>query len=246
MELLKRISYNEKNSLQAGIATMVVACLIIVYAFGMSILGYLDAKDEIKRLEREVVTMSYEVERLQAVDAQNKVLREQLDISIDALEESLATSNGLADDLSYYMQLAADENLENIVLKEYYLRTTGHEIGEIKPVKIEATKYTNAEGWWDRGDPNYGMTASGTFTSYGTVAAPKSVPFGTTVLLSKADNPEDYKRVYTVEDRGSAIIEDEDGEICIDIWTEESKLKEALAFGRQYLEGYLIIPKEES
>lgn len=242
----------KEDILMSVIFTMVVACAIFGLAFVMIFRLYSDTKSETFALSNQLALANSEIERISNLEETNSKLQTDLiamkasnESTIEEFSDVAAKTTQLSDDLIKYMDLAAESSLENEVLREYYFRTTGMEVDEIRFVNIEATKYTNAEGWFERGDEHYGMTASGTYTAQGTVAAPKSIPFGTKVLLAKAPDAEDQDRVFTVQDRGSAIIEDSDGEICIDIWIEEENINEAYEFGRQHVEGFLIIPKKE-
>ena len=196
---------------------------------------------KISQQRDQLIDTGLKMEEANSLAAENSALLKQ---AIDMAEEYLVR----IDELTRQLEISKEDNatalFENKVLKEYYFRQTGKEIDEIKQVDIEATKYTNAEGWFEKGDPNYGMTASGYFTRDGVVAAPDSVPFGSTVLLAKVDSPQDQSKIFTVLDRGSAIVEDETGEICIDIWTPEENIAEAYAFGRQHIEGFIILPKK--
>lgn len=108
----------------------------------------------------------------------------------------------------------------------------------MKKVTFEVTMYTNAGG----APPYKGLMANGKYTKEGVVAAPKSIPFGTEVMLDRVpDEWGSLKRIYEVSDRGGAIIEKSvNGEkvICIDIWTDNKE--EAKRWGRRKIEGWLI------
>ena len=201
-----------------GIVIVLLAMIIIILAFAnWRMADRLDYQaDKIERLQTEIDGLHKERDTLTLENIRLK--------DADAITQNQLTE------------------LEG--LREFYVRTTGHRVAEVKEVVFEATRYTNAEGWWPKGSPNYGKTTSGVFASVGTVAAPRSVPFGSTVLLTEPSLKESSE-IFTVHDRGGAI-KVKDDVICIDIWTHESDIKNALAFGRQKkVGGYLIIPEED-
>jgi len=74
--------------------------------------------------------------------------------------------------------------------------------------------------------------ASGIAVHPGMIAAPKSFPFGTRVLLPEIGT-------VTVEDRGGAIIDLENGKVRLDVWAGEGEegLARALRFGVQRVRG---------
>lgn len=71
------------------------------------------------------------------------------------------------------------------------------------------------------GDPDYGITASGTTARMGTVAAPKQFRFGTRLLIQGLG-------LFVVEDRGHDITG-----VKLDLWFPSHA--EALRFGRKNL-----------
>lgn len=81
--------------------------------------------------------------------------------------------------------------------------------------------------------PLYGITASGKHvTEWQTIAAPKSIPFGTKVYIPYfKDMPN--KGIFIVEDRGGAIKEGH-----LDIYMEE--YSNAIKFGRRDLEVHIL------
>ncbi|MGO5259125.1 3D domain-containing protein [Bacillus licheniformis] len=93
----------------------------------------------------------------------------------------------------------------------------------------EVTAYTNgfSSTGKSKGDPGYGITASGKKTAEGrTIACPPSIPFGTRVQIEGVG-------VRVCEDRGSAIKE---GHLDVYVRSE----KEALSFGRRSLRAKII------
>lgn len=179
-------------------------------------------------------------------------LREEIserDVRIAELEKEnhnlISEGQALEDEVGILSAVVKGHEIDTIemeALRAFYERTTGNPVGEVRKVAIEATRYTNAEGWWEEGDPNWGMMANGQFTSRGAVAAPRSIPFGSNVLFTTDMPFGEEEEVFTVGDRGGAIKEREDGAICIDIWTPENKISDAFSFGRLDVEGYVIIP----
>lgn len=102
-------------------------------------------------------------------------------------------------------------------------------------LKFEITAYSLGEEECGKaiGDAEYGLTASLTeATQWRTIAAPKSIPFGTKVYIPYfKDYPN--KGVFVVEDRGSAITEGH-----IDVFMED--LGRANEFGRRKLDVIII------
>lgn len=132
--------------------------------------------------------------------------------------------------------------LENNALRAFYKNTTGNEIEEVRAVKIESTMFTNVECGRPPSDPNYGKMASGLFAYHGAVAAPKDIPFDSTVIFTGENLKFGIdERIFSVGDRGGAIV-NKDGSVCIDIWTDSQEI--AALWGRnKQTEGYIIIPK---
>ena len=113
---------------------------------------------------------------------------------------------------------------------------------KFREATFEVTMYTNEGGAYSKDDPLYGTMANGEKTHIGAVAAPKSIPFGTKILLT--DLPEGWghlgKGVFVVKDRGGAIIEKEvDGKkvYCIDIYVGNKEY--AYKWGRRIVKGYM-------
>ncbi|MEH6974987.1 3D domain-containing protein [Bacillus sp. JJ675] len=93
----------------------------------------------------------------------------------------------------------------------------------------EVTAYTNgfSSTGKSKGDPGYGITASGKKTAEGrTIACPPSIPFGTRVQIEGVG-------VRVCEDRGGAIKEG-----YLDVYVRSEK--EALSFGRRSLRAKII------
>lgn len=96
--------------------------------------------------------------------------------------------------------------------------------------KFEVTAYTAGfeSTGKNPGDKYYGITASGQRAwERITLACPKSMEFGTKVYIPAFEN------VFTCTDRGSAITEGK-----LDVYMEE--LEDALMFGRQHLEVFIL------
>lgn len=89
-----------------------------------------------------------------------------------------------------------------------------------------------------KGEPGYGITASGATVQQGvTVAAGKGIPFGTKVYIPYFKGKTGFgDGVFTVQDRGGAI-----GSHNIDVYF--NSLIEARQFGRQHLEVYILEEK---
>lgn len=92
----------------------------------------------------------------------------------------------------------------------------------------EVTAYTLGECDKSSDDPAYGLTASRAYVQEGrTIAASRSLPFGTRVYIPKLNN------TYIVEDRGGDITEGR-----LDIYMANKN--DALSFGRQRLEVIIL------
>lgn len=97
--------------------------------------------------------------------------------------------------------------------------------GQVRYEIFEVTAYTaGIESTGKRkGDPGYGITASGKQVRENhTIACPRSMDFGTKVYIPFFDN------VFTCEDRGSSITEGK-----LDVFMQN--LTDALEFGRRKL-----------
>lgn len=83
------------------------------------------------------------------------------------------------------------------------------------------------------GDPEYGITASGTLAQPGTVAVdPRVIPLGTELYIASTDGSPDYG-FATAEDTGGAIKGDK-----IDLFMEDSK--DCDDFGRRPVKVYIL------
>lgn len=104
-------------------------------------------------------------------------------------------------------------------------------------LRLEATAYTAGPESTGKslGDPEYGITASGSrVREWHTAAAGPSLPFGTRLFVPEfADKPNGGW--FVVEDRGSAISDHH-----VDIYMPD--LQDALRFGRQTLTVYIVTP----
>lgn len=104
-------------------------------------------------------------------------------------------------------------------------------------IRMEVTGYTAGyeSTQKKKGEPGYGITASGEYVKQGrTIAAGKNIPFGTKVYIPYFDNQPGFDDgIFTVEDRGGAI-----GPYNIDVYYES--LTDARNFGRQVLEVYIL------
>lgn len=117
--------------------------------------------------------------------------------------------------------------------------------GEVREVYFEVTMYTNAEGAFAKDSPHYGTMANGEKTHAGAVAGPRSLPFGTKIVLDESRPGFEYltNADLTVKDRGGAIKQKTvDGKevYCIDIYQPD--LQTALNWGRQTIPGKIIVP----
>jgi 3D (Asp-Asp-Asp) domain-containing protein len=179
-------------------------------------------KDELNKQEKEIIKKQIELEE------KEKELKDWED-KLDAREKE--------------KEVLAQERKTNVAST---MPTRGGVTrGKVKEVMLEVTMYTNAGGWWPKDSPNYGMMANGEFTHKGAVAGPKSLPFGTKILLDETIEGFEYllDADLTVKDRGGKIkqkIVDGKEVYCIDIYEED--LQTALNWGRQLVPGKIIIP----
>lgn len=101
-------------------------------------------------------------------------------------------------------------------------------------IKAELTAYCNdprcSDGWGSQ-------TAMQTETRLGVVAAPSSIPLGSTLYIPELQN---YKAdgIFNVEDRGGAVKQKEDGTYIIDVWLPTHEQVEE--FGRKNVTIYLV------
>jgi 3D (Asp-Asp-Asp) domain-containing protein len=133
---------------------------------------------------------------------------------------------------------ALEEQKQGLI--EFIQKKTGLKVKDIQRVNFEVTMYTNEEG----APPYEGHTASGNIASRGTVAAPKSIPMHTLVMIDGMDQPwasKGFDVINEVLDRGGAVQEKvKDGETYyrIDVWAPSKEAKEG--WGRRDKEGWLI------
>ncbi len=134
---------------------------------------------------------------------------------------------------TYIQEVTAEAIEEEVEIVESIDITDGAE-----PVFMNVSAYTLAadECGKDVDDPYYGITASGEYVQeWYTVAAAKSVPFGTRIYIPYfKDAPNEG--IFVVQDRGGAI---KDGKL--DVYMVNRS--DALSFGRRDLEVY-ILPNE--
>ena len=109
---------------------------------------------------------------------------------------------------------------------------------QYKVVVMEVTAYTSDECGKSPGDKYYGITASGAkVREYRTVAASRSIPFGTRIRIPAFEEFVDKNNIeFIVEDRGGAITEGK-----LDVYVSDANL--AKQWGRRKVE--VIIQKED-
>ena len=101
-------------------------------------------------------------------------------------------------------------------------------------IKAELTAYCNchicSEIWGSQ-------TSMQTHTRVGVIAAPKDIPLGSKIYIPEL---KDYKEdsIFSVEDRGGAVIVKNDGTYIIDIWLPTHEQVEE--FGRKKAVVYLM------
>lgn len=99
-------------------------------------------------------------------------------------------------------------------------------------ISAEVTTYTSSVADCGKSD---GVTTSGTIAHYGTLAAPSSFNFGTLIDIDG--------QIFTVEDRGSAIVTKDDGTHVFDMWLPDSE--QCINYGRQKKKCLKIVKHEE-
>lgn len=135
--------------------------------------------------------------------------------------------------------------LSHVDLTETYATKTHttHVTSLVEPITVVATAYTlrpQETGGKTADHPAYGVTASGERAERGvTIAASREIPFGTRVYIPYFDGRDGWENggVFTVTDRGGAI---KHGRIDVFFGEGEQALREALEFGKQTLEIYII------
>lgn len=219
---------------------IIIVQTVIIIAMGIGFLRCSSAVDEAietNNVLREHLNWRLDHEaQLESIHSQElEILREEYESYIMYKDYSEDIE---AQMISMEVKLAA--------LEEFYERTTGYPVLEVKEATFHATRYTNAEGWWENTDPNYGRMANGLMTSRGAVAMPRNIPFDSTVLITQESPFGEHNEIFTVGDRGGAIKALSDDWLGLDIWTPESEyMTIAIPFGRRDLEGYVIIPDKE-
>lgn len=138
-----------------------------------------------------------------------------------------------------YTEVPPIEEITEAPVEEAEIETLSidEEITENKlgtPIKAELTAYCNdprcSDGWGSQ-------TAMQTETRLGVVAAPSSIPLGSTLYIPELQN---YKAdgIFNVEDRGGAVKQKEDGTYIIDVWLPTHEQVEE--FGRKNVTIYLV------
>lgn len=127
---------------------------------------------------------------------------------------------------------------ENNTSKSNYneKKTEADTNNEIKgtPIKVELTAYCSDEecsGSWGN------ITAMGTQTRVGVVAAPSSIKLGSKLYIPELEY---YKSdgIFNVEDRGGAVKVKPDGTYIIDVWFPTHE--QTVEFGRKSTTVYLM------
>lgn len=150
------------------------------------------------------------------VDKQTKV-QQELQKEIDSLDNDKKSLNKEIKSLKEALSKKKKENQERVKRK----------------ITVKVTGYCPCSyccGEWAYKNP--GITASGTRARTGTIAAPKSIPFGTKMKIQGYGN-----QVFTVEDTGSAVIES-NGVYVIDMWMPTHS--QAYAIGNKIVQAEII------
>lgn len=100
-------------------------------------------------------------------------------------------------------------------------------------INVELTGYCNCSICSDNWG---GITAMGTNTRVGVVAAPTEIPLGSTLFIPGL-TPYKSDGIFDVQDRGGAVKRKADGTYIIDVWFPTHE--QALEFGRRNMVAYL-------
>ncbi len=139
----------------------------------------------------------------------------------------------LAGGLSAYFVFKYNEKQEDI--NGIYSKKKKEETEiNMTPINAELTAYCNCEICSEQWGNN---TAMMTKTRKGVVAAPEDIPMGSTLYIPELKS---YKEdgLFSVEDRGGAVIVKEDGTYIIDVWL--SNHDDVINFGRKKCIIYLV------
>ena len=150
------------------------------------------------------------------VDKQTKI-QQELQKEIDSLDNEKQSLDNEVKSLKEALSKKKKENQERAKRK----------------ITVKVTGYCPCYeccGIWSYKNP--GITASGTRARIGTIAAPKSIPFGTKMKIQGYGN-----QVFTVEDTGSAVIES-NGVYVIDMWMPTHS--QAYAIGNKIVQAEII------
>lgn len=196
----------------------------------------LDIKnDELLEALRDNEELKEKINELSTLDDVN----DPKDILISEYTDKIIQLEKEIQDLKGYV--TKDDNKEKN--KEVKKPSRGLSNRKFREATFEVTMYTNEGGAYSKDSPYYGTMSNGDQTHIGAVAAPKSIPFGTKILLT--DLPKGWehlgKGAFVVKDRGGKIIEKVvNGEkvYCIDIYIGDRDY--AYKWGRRIVKGYII------
>ena len=125
-----------------------------------------------------------------------------------------------------------------MVFISFILPTDAKEKKKVKKYEAEFTGYYPDDSLMEGG--YYSATGELLDPSAYTVAAPSCIPFGAKITVGGTGNKRDGW-TYTVNDRGGAIIVDDDGVYHIDILMRNAQ--QANKFGR--VKGYIIVEVDD-
>ena len=128
----------------------------------------------------------------------------------------------------------AQPTIKRVVKSEHVSEHDEKDMHHYRKVRVQLTAYDNSEessGQWGS------QTAMGTRTRTGVIAAPKGIKLGTKVKIPSLSW---YKsdEVFTVEDRGGAVVQKDNGDYVIDVWFPSGT--DLNKFGRQYTYMYIM------
>lgn len=125
-----------------------------------------------------------------------------------------------------------EEVINKEIPKKNINKIEDYEVG--REVSVELTAYDNdksCSGDWGN------LTAMGTRTRVGVIAAPKNIPLGTKVYIPSLKWYNETG-IFSVEDRGGAVVEKSNGNSVIDVWFGSHN--ETEKFGRQVSKMYIL------
>lgn len=220
----------KKETIKKGLITL--ACIYGLGStifFGSSYMNerkvVLNQKEIIHQHEEDLVHSRKETEKLNGELSDlilvNEATINDLDYARQRIIEAGAEIGRVESEISRI-------ELENQTAKKSFTRGASRGGISSTRINVETSAYCScylcSEGWGDQ-------TADGSGVSWGVIAAPQELPFGTQMTIDGFGDT-----IFTVADRGGAIYKFGDT-YRIDIWF--SNHADALAYGRRSVSAYI-------